>query len=134
MGVMFACRTSGPIVAPWGGPSAITGRCTQLDVMGHIGRLPELQTHCRWPMGVSRLPASRPIMLAWGVAAVALLLAAATTDTETPGRCLLMGDFLLPAQEAAGDILIGGLFPLHITVSEPELPFTKRPRQGRCSG
>ncbi|XP_048837903.1 extracellular calcium-sensing receptor-like [Brienomyrus brachyistius] len=73
-------------------------------------------------------------MLARGAAAVALLLAAATTDTGTPARCLHLGDFVLPAQEAAGDILIGGLFPLHIVVSEPELPFTKRPRQGRCSG
>uniref|UniRef100_A0A3B3QWA2 Olfactory receptor C family, u1 n=1 Tax=Paramormyrops kingsleyae TaxID=1676925 RepID=A0A3B3QWA2_9TELE len=55
-------------------------------------------------------------------------------NTGTPGWCLTLGDFVLPAQEAAGDILIGGLFPLHIVVSEPELPFTKRPRPGQCSG
>ncbi|XP_064158267.1 extracellular calcium-sensing receptor [Anguilla rostrata] len=36
--------------------------------------------------------------------------------------------------EVSGDILIGGLFPLHFTAPEPNLSYVSKPRHGQCHG
>ncbi|KAL4604816.1 extracellular calcium-sensing receptor-like [Arapaima gigas] len=67
--------------------------------------------------------------------AVLLLLLAVTTGSCEPlGHCKQMGDLELPAQEMEGDVVIGGLFPLHIAVSESEVMYTTKPGQAQCIG
>uniref|UniRef100_A0A8C9QZT1 Olfactory receptor C family, u1 n=1 Tax=Scleropages formosus TaxID=113540 RepID=A0A8C9QZT1_SCLFO len=50
-------------------------------------------------------------------------LALAALLSEPLGHCRQLGDLELPAQEVDGDVIIGGLFPLHIAMSDPEFDF-----------
>ncbi|XP_041918948.1 extracellular calcium-sensing receptor isoform X2 [Alosa sapidissima] len=46
----------------------------------------------------------------------------------------MIGNFDLPVLKADGDILIGGLFPLHYMASKPDHSYTSRPQPSQCSG
>eukprot|EP00062_Callorhinchus_milii_P026345 gi/632988341/ref/XP_007883058.1/ PREDICTED: extracellular calcium-sensing receptor-like [Callorhinchus milii] len=48
--------------------------------------------------------------------------------------CELLGKFNLPALVADSDITIGGLFPIHFRVIEPNLSFQAAPELSRCEG
>ncbi|XP_029111733.1 olfactory receptor CU1 [Scleropages formosus] len=62
-----------------------------------------------------------------------LLLATVIGSSEPLGHCRQLGDLELPAQEVDGDVIIGGLFPLHIAMSDPELTYRVKPHQDQCT-
>ncbi|KAJ8410729.1 hypothetical protein AAFF_G00186860 [Aldrovandia affinis] len=61
-----------------------------------------------------------------------LLLAASGSGTEP--ACRHLGNFDLPMLEKSGDVLIGGLFPLHFTAPQPDLSFLSKPHHDQCHG
>ncbi|XP_034780734.2 extracellular calcium-sensing receptor-like [Acipenser ruthenus] len=63
-----------------------------------------------------------------------LILALFSPGTMTEAACTLQGNFKLPALLADGDIIIGGLFPMHYRVLVPELNYTYKPAASACQG
>uniref|UniRef100_A0A8C1K3T5 Extracellular calcium-sensing receptor-like n=1 Tax=Cyprinus carpio TaxID=7962 RepID=A0A8C1K3T5_CYPCA len=49
-------------------------------------------------------------------------------------RCWTLGDFNSPVLEQDGDIVIGGLFPMHYTAPETDHNYSERPQHQECSG
>ncbi|XP_016378169.1 olfactory receptor CU1 [Sinocyclocheilus rhinocerous] len=49
-------------------------------------------------------------------------------------RCWTLGDFNSPVLEQDGDIVIGGLFPMHYIAPEIEHNYSERPQHQECSG
>ncbi|XP_028817060.1 extracellular calcium-sensing receptor-like [Denticeps clupeoides] len=58
------------------------------------------------------------------------LLAGFTLGSE----CQRLGDFNPPMLEADGDVVIGGLFPMHYMVSESDQTYASKPQASECSG
>ncbi|MBN3281234.1 CASR protein, partial [Polyodon spathula] len=48
--------------------------------------------------------------------------------------CTLQGNFELPGLLEDGDVIIGGLFPMHYRVVVPELNYTYKPAASACQG
>ncbi|MGH0140297.1 UNVERIFIED_CONTAM: hypothetical protein FKN15_046078 [Acipenser sinensis] len=63
-----------------------------------------------------------------------LILALFSPGTMTEAACTLQGNFELPALLADGDIILGGLFPMHYRVVVPELNYTYKPAASACQG
>uniref|UniRef100_A0A8C2CAI6 G-protein coupled receptors family 3 profile domain-containing protein n=1 Tax=Cyprinus carpio TaxID=7962 RepID=A0A8C2CAI6_CYPCA len=49
-------------------------------------------------------------------------------------RCWTLGDFNSPVLEQDGDIVIGGLFPMHYIALETDHNYSERPQHQECSG
>ncbi|MBN3282963.1 CASR protein, partial [Polyodon spathula] len=63
-----------------------------------------------------------------------LILALFSPGAMTEAACTLQGNFKLPGLLADGDIIIGGLFPMHYRVVVPELNYTYKPAASACQG
>ncbi|XP_061072459.1 extracellular calcium-sensing receptor [Conger conger] len=63
-----------------------------------------------------------------------VLLVLSVEGLGTEPVCQRLGDFDLPMLEVSGDILIGGLFPLHFTAPEHYLSYVSKPRHYQCHG
>ncbi|XP_066566360.1 extracellular calcium-sensing receptor-like [Amia ocellicauda] len=59
---------------------------------------------------------------------------AASPNTTAEAACTLQGNFQLPGFAADGDIIIGGLFPMHYRVVVPDLTYTHKPAASTCEG
>ncbi|MGH0143040.1 UNVERIFIED_CONTAM: hypothetical protein FKN15_077584 [Acipenser sinensis] len=57
-----------------------------------------------------------------------------TPGKTTEAACTLQASFELPGFLADGDIIIGGLFPMHYRVLVPELNYTYKPAASGCQG
>ncbi|KAL3991757.1 A-kinase anchor protein 28 [Sarotherodon galilaeus] len=51
-----------------------------------------------------------------------------------PFSCQLQGRFHLNGMHKTGDVILGGLFPIHFFRSVPDLSFTSKPQQPTCHG
>ncbi|XP_030600114.1 extracellular calcium-sensing receptor-like [Archocentrus centrarchus] len=51
-----------------------------------------------------------------------------------PSSCQLQGQFHLNGMHKSGDVILGGLFPVHLFSSVPDLSFTSEPQQPTCQG
>ncbi|XP_013771507.1 extracellular calcium-sensing receptor-like [Pundamilia nyererei] len=51
-----------------------------------------------------------------------------------PSSCQLQGQFNLNRMQKSGDVILGGLFPVHFFSSIPDLSFTSQPQQPSCHG
>lgn len=49
-------------------------------------------------------------------------------------RCVKAADTERPALHSGGDVVIGGIFPLHYSASVPPQTFTNKPELIICSG
>lgn len=49
-------------------------------------------------------------------------------------RCWTLGDFNSPVLEKDGDIVIGGLFPVHYIAPETDHNYSEQPQHQECSG
>lgn len=56
------------------------------------------------------------------------------TALSAPPACSAHGDFGQPAFMANGDIIIGGIFPLHYRVELPTADYTNKPLAAQCQG
>ncbi|KAB5574666.1 hypothetical protein PHYPO_G00211620 [Pangasianodon hypophthalmus] len=66
--------------------------------------------------------------------AVFLLLWPKVQSSESSSGCWRMGEFDPNVLEMDGDVILGGLFPLHYIAPKPDHVFTERPQVQRCSG
>ncbi|XP_041120485.1 extracellular calcium-sensing receptor-like [Polyodon spathula] len=57
-----------------------------------------------------------------------------TPGKTTEAACTLQGNFELPGLLEDGDVIIGGLFPMHYRVVVPELNYTYKPAASACQG
>uniref|UniRef100_A0A4W5MTY3 Olfactory receptor C family, u1 n=1 Tax=Hucho hucho TaxID=62062 RepID=A0A4W5MTY3_9TELE len=48
--------------------------------------------------------------------------------------CVTLGDSELPVLQSEGDVVIGGLFPLHYLALEPEHSYRTKPQHTQCNG
>ena len=48
--------------------------------------------------------------------------------------CVSLGDSELPELQSEGDVVIGGLFPLHYLALEPEHSYRTKPQHTQCNG
>ncbi|XP_012771596.2 extracellular calcium-sensing receptor-like [Maylandia zebra] len=51
-----------------------------------------------------------------------------------PSSCQLQGEFHLNGVHKTGDVILGGLFPVHFFKSVPDLSFISEPQQPTCHG
>ncbi|XP_005953533.1 extracellular calcium-sensing receptor-like, partial [Haplochromis burtoni] len=51
-----------------------------------------------------------------------------------PSSCQLQGQFHLNIMHKSGDVILGGLFPVHFFSSVPDLSFASEPQQPSCHG
>lgn len=63
-----------------------------------------------------------------------LLLFLPVVFTLLDNKCWRLRDFNSPVLEQEGDIIIGGLFPLHYIAPEPEFTYSEQPQYQECSG
>lgn len=63
-----------------------------------------------------------------------LLLCLPVVCTSLENKCWRLSDFNSPVLEREGDIIIGGLFPLHYIAPEPEYTYSELPQYQECSG
>ncbi|XP_051580753.1 extracellular calcium-sensing receptor-like [Myxocyprinus asiaticus] len=63
-----------------------------------------------------------------------LLYLSVVVSTSLDNSCWRLGDFNSPALEQDGDIVIGGLFPLHYIAPEPDHTYSELPQHQECSG
>ncbi|XP_057203730.1 extracellular calcium-sensing receptor [Triplophysa rosa] len=63
-----------------------------------------------------------------------LLLCLPVVCTSLDNKCWRLSDFNSPVLEREGDIIIGGLFPLHYIAPEPEYTYSELPQYQECSG
>ncbi|XP_069053648.1 extracellular calcium-sensing receptor-like [Lepisosteus oculatus] len=61
-------------------------------------------------------------------------LSASAPHADGEASCTLQGNFGLPGFLADGDIIIGGLFPMHYRVVVPDLTYTHKPAASGCQG
>lgn len=54
--------------------------------------------------------------------------------TLMDNECWTLGDFNLPVLEQDGDIIIGGLFPMHYIALETVHNYSEQPQHQECSG
>ncbi|CAG6001841.1 unnamed protein product, partial [Menidia menidia] len=54
-------------------------------------------------------------------------------DSSSP-KCKKLGDSELPALQSEGDVVIGGIFPLHYGTLEPQHTYQSKPQITPCSG
>lgn len=66
--------------------------------------------------------------------AIFLLLWPKVHSLESSSGCWIMGEFDSHVLEMDGDVILGGLFPLHYVASKPDQVFTDQPQVQRCSG
>ncbi|TSK38412.1 Extracellular calcium-sensing receptor [Bagarius yarrelli] len=66
--------------------------------------------------------------------AICLLLWLQVQSSESSSECQRIGEFDSHALELDGDVILGGLFPMHYQAPEPDHVFTDRPQFQRCSG
>uniref|UniRef100_A0A3P9B4D4 G-protein coupled receptors family 3 profile domain-containing protein n=1 Tax=Maylandia zebra TaxID=106582 RepID=A0A3P9B4D4_9CICH len=58
----------------------------------------------------------------------------AMSSSLFPSSCQLQGQFNLNRMQKSGDVILGGLFPVHFFSSIPDLSFTSQPQQPSCHG
>lgn len=66
--------------------------------------------------------------------AIFLLLWPKVQSSESSSSCQKIGTFGSHVLEMDGDVILGGLFPLHYIAPKPDLGFTDQPQVQRCSG
>ncbi|XP_060733779.1 extracellular calcium-sensing receptor-like [Tachysurus vachellii] len=66
--------------------------------------------------------------------AIFLLLWPKVQSSESSSGCQRIGEFDSHVLEMDGDVILGGLFPLHYIAPEPDYVLTDRPQVQRCSG
>jgi len=54
--------------------------------------------------------------------------------TSMDNRCWTLGDFNSPVLEQDGDIVIGGLFPMHYIAAQMDHNYSEKPQHQECSG
>lgn len=57
-----------------------------------------------------------------------------SVSTETSFNCSLQGALDQPAFMSDGDIIIGGIFPLHYRMELPKTDFRSKPLAAQCQG
>ncbi|XP_062329910.1 extracellular calcium-sensing receptor-like isoform X2 [Osmerus eperlanus] len=83
----------------------------------------------------SQVPPARMPLVLWCLLFVsASPLPGGTTQPSTPPPCSTHGAFQLPGFQAAGDLMIGGIFPLHYRVELPITNYTSAPPKAQCHG
>ena len=72
------------------------------------------------------------LLLAWTVSAATLLSPILNSSSDTPDLCQLREQFSLTGMYQDGDVIIGGLFEIHLFALFPELSFRTKPEQLWC--
>ncbi|XP_062409080.1 extracellular calcium-sensing receptor-like [Sardina pilchardus] len=72
------------------------------------------------------------LLLAWTVSAATLLSPTLTSRYDTSDLCQLREQFNLPGMHQDGDVIIGGLFEIHIFAIFPEMSFRTKPENLQC--
>lgn len=74
-----------------------------------------------------------PVIELVSLCLVLLLYFSAVLGTSLDKRCWTLGDFNSPVLEQDGDIVIGGLFPMHNIAPENDYNFSDLPHYRDCS-
>ena len=118
-------------------PVCITGTTCHLLGVYTTTQLSVHHIYTTTHLCASQVPPARMPLLPWCLLLSSISaspLPGSTTQPSTPPPCSTHGAFQLPGFQAAGDLMIGGIFPLHYRVELPITNYTSVPQKAQCHG